>query len=67
MFIERRPGLDPDRPPARTWRQTVAKGLQELLSATSVPLRLASAVAVASGVLSLFYMVYAVAVYLFQT
>jgi hypothetical protein len=66
VFLERRPGLAPDRPPARTWRQTVAKGLQELLSATSAPLRLASAIAVASGVLSLFYMVYVVAVYLFK-
>jgi polyisoprenyl-phosphate glycosyltransferase len=65
-FLIRWPGLAPDRSSARAWRATVAKGLHELLSATSTPLRLASVIALTAGVLSLVYSLYVIAVYLFK-
>jgi len=65
-FLGRWPGLAPDRSAPRAWRATVAKGLQELLSATSTPLRLASVIALTAGALSLVYSVYVVVVYLFK-
>jgi polyisoprenyl-phosphate glycosyltransferase len=65
-FIGRWPSLAPDHPPARAWRATVAKGLRELLTASSAPLRLASVMALAGGMLSLIYSLYVVGVYLFK-
>jgi hypothetical protein len=62
-FVGRYAGLAADRPRARNWRATVSKGLHELLSASALPLRLASLLALASGVLSLLYCVYVVGVY----
>jgi hypothetical protein len=65
-FVSRHPGLASDQPRRRGWRATVSKGLRELLSATALPLRLASAIAVLAGVLSLLYSLYVVAVYVFK-
>jgi hypothetical protein len=65
-FVGRFPGLASDRPHPRNWRATVSKGLHELLSASALPLRLASFIALATGLLSLVYSVYVVGVYLLK-
>jgi hypothetical protein len=65
-FVGRYPGLAADPPRPRTWRDALAKGLHELLNASSLPLRLASFIALATGALSLLYSVYVVAVFLFK-
>ncbi len=65
-FVGRYPGLASDPPHLRTWRATVSKGLHELLSASALPLRLASLIALATGGLSLIYSVYVVGVYLLK-
>ena len=65
-FVGRFAGLAPDRRRARNWRATVSKGLHELLSASALPLRLASFIALATGALSLVYSVYVVGVYLLK-
>ncbi|WP_146101556.1 glycosyltransferase family protein [Rhodopila globiformis] len=59
-------GLATDAPRARTWRATVSKATRELLSATTIPLRLAALIALTSGLLSLLYSLYVVAVYLLK-
>jgi hypothetical protein len=65
-FLGRWPGLAPDYFSGRDWRAAVAKGLQALVSVTSAPLRLASVIALVSGVLSLVYSLYVVGMYLFK-
>jgi hypothetical protein len=65
-FVGRFNGLASDRQRARTWRATVSKGLQELLSASALPLRLASFIALTTGALSLLYSVYVVGVYMLK-
>jgi len=65
-FTSRDPGLDGDAEPRRNWRDAVPKAIRELLSASTLPLRTASVLALLSGTLSLLYSVYVISVYLFK-
>ena len=64
--ILRYPGLTADPPRWRGLRGSIAKGVHELLSASALPLRMASLVALATGVLSLLYSLYVVGVYMLK-
>ena len=52
-------------PRRRRLRDSAAKGMRALISATSLPLRLASMISLLTGCLSIVYSVYVVLVYLF--
>lgn len=66
VFSARHPELAPDPPRFRGGGATISKAMRELLSATALPLRLTSAIALSSGALSLCYSVYVMVVYFFQ-
>ena len=65
-FVGRYPELIADSPHPRSWREIASKAVHELLNASSVPLRLASLIGLASGLLSMVYSLYVVAVYLLK-
>ena len=65
-FISRDLGIQADEAARRSWRNTVSKAVQELLTASTLPLRAASLIALLSGGLSLVYSLYVVGIYLFK-
>ena len=64
VFVARYPDMMGDPPRSRGGLTAISKGVRELLNATALPLRLTSAIALTSGLLSLCYSLYAVVVYL---
>ena len=66
VFVSRHTALGSDPLPSRRGIETIAKGIRELLNATAFPLRLTSAIALTSGVLSLCYSIYVLVIWFFQ-
>jgi polyisoprenyl-phosphate glycosyltransferase len=64
VFVGRYPALASDPPRSHSGLAAMSKAVRELLSATALPLRLTSTIALTSGLLSLCYSLYAMVIYL---